>query len=564
MTTRAPRLSLFIASFLLAACAPARTTPVPTAPAPVVAARPESAAVAPSKPTADPAPSPNAHEAARNWQLLDEASDHVAGISAERAYRELLAGKQPKRTVVVAVIDGGVDTLHADLRPNLWMNPKETPGNHQDDDGNGYVDDVRGWNFIGGKDGRDVQWDTFELTRLYARCKKSPPAVVAEKQRCKTIATDLEKRRAEAEANLAQINEAGATLSQVTAMLKEALKTDMLTVAGVAAYRPLSKDLQQARDLYLRIADAGITADIVRENREAVKGQLERGLNPDFDPRPIVGDDYANPAERHYGNADVMGPDAKHGTHVAGIIGAVRGNSLGIDGVDGGIGAVKIMSVRTVPDGDERDKDVANAIRYAVDNGANVINMSFGKGYSPYKGAVDEAVKYADAHGVLMVHAAGNEGADLAVSANFPTPVFQGGSRAQSWIEVGASSWKGLDSLATSFSNYGKELVDVFAPGEDILSTVPGGGYERESGTSMAAPVVSGLAAMLMSYYPNLTAADVKRIILASATRHGDQMVVKPGSGGEKVKFGSLSATGGIVNAYSAVKMAEAMSLQRP
>ncbi|MDQ6830387.1 MAG: S8 family peptidase [Gemmatimonadota bacterium] len=567
MTPRAPRFSLFVASLLLAACAPAHTTQAPSAPAPapVIATRPESAAVAATpKPSADPPASVNAHEAARNWQLLDEATDHVAGISAERAYRELLAGRQPKRTVVVAVIDGGVDTSHADLRANLWLNPKETAGNGKDDDGNGYVDDMRGWNFIGGKDGKDVQWDTYELTRVYVRCKKSPPAVATEKQRCKSIADDLDKRRADAQASLAEIDQAGATLDQVTTVLKAALKTDTLTVSGVAAFRPMSQDLQRARDLYLRIADAGITAQVVKENRESVKNTLERGLNPDFDPRPIVGDDYANPNERRYGNSDVMGPDAKHGTHVAGIIGAVRGNSLGIDGVDGNVGAVKIMSVRTVPDGDERDKDVANAIRYAVDNGASVINMSFGKGYSPYKGVVDDAVKYADAHGALLVHAAGNEGADLAVSKNFPTPVFQGGGRAQNWIEVGASSWKGLDSLATSFSNYGKELVDVFAPGEDILSTVPGGGFERESGTSMAAPVVTGLAAMLMSYYPNLTAAEVKRIILASVTKHGDQMVVKPGSSGEKVLFGSLSATGGIVNAYSAVKMAEAMSAQRP
>jgi subtilisin family serine protease len=188
-----------------------------------------------------------------------------------------------------------------------------------------------------------------------------------------------------------------------------------------------------------------------------------------------------------------------------------------------------------------------------------VINMSFGKSYSPGKSAVDEAVKHAESKGVLLVHAAGNEGADLARSSNFPTPRFLDGGRAANWIEVGASSWKGADSLVAGFSNYGRELVDVFAPGVDIFSTVPNGRYDTESGTSMAAPVVSGLAAMLMSYFPTLTAADVKRVILASATRRADQRVALPGSG-EPVAFGTLSSTGGIVNAYAAVRMAQELS----
>jgi len=233
--------------------------------------------------------------------------------------------------------------------------------------------------------------------------------------------------------------------------------------------------------------------------------------------------------------------------------------------VDGVATAVRLMSVRTVPDGDERDKDVANAIRYAVDNGAHIINMSFGKAYSPRKDVVDEAVRYAESRGVLMVHGAGNDGDDVSKDPDFPTPFYVagGGGRAQTWIDVGASSWKGRDSLAASFSNWGAQ-VDVFAPGVDILSTTPGGGYKRESGTSMAAPVVSGLAALLMAYYPQLTAADVKRIILESATRKGTQRVVRPGSEGDLVPFSSLSATGGIVNAYNAVRMAEQMSATRP
>jgi subtilisin family serine protease len=253
-----------------------------------------------------------------------------------------------------------------------------------------------------------------------------------------------------------------------------------------------------------------------------------------------------------------MGPDAKHGTHVAGIIAAVRNASVGIGGI---APAVKVMMVRAVPDGDERDKDIANAIRYAVDNGARVINMSFGKAFSPQKAVVDSAVRYADARGVLMVHAAGNDAENSDMKPSFPTPNYIGGGRAQNWIEVGASSWKSGEALVAPFSNYGHTLVDVFAPGVDILSTVPGG-YERDSGTSMASPVVAGLAALLLDYFPNLTASDVKRIILASAVRHTDQSVQKPGGG--SARFGELSATGGIVNAYAAIKMAQEQAGVRP
>jgi subtilisin family serine protease len=236
---------------------------------------------------------------------------------------------------------------------------------------------------------------------------------------------------------------------------------------------------------------------------------------------------------------------------VAGIIGAVRDNGVGIDGIAAN---VRLMVVRAVPNGDERDKDVANAIRYAVDNGAHIINMSFGKAYSPRKDLVDAAVAYAEERGVLLIHAAGNDGEDLEVEPSFPTRSFSGGGGADGWIEVGAANWQ-VDTLAAPFSNYGATQVDLFAPGVDILSTVPGDEFDREDGTSMAAPVVTGVAALLMAYFPDLTAADVKRILLESAVPYGDRMVPQPGSG-TPVPFGTLSATGGVVNAYEAVRRA--------
>jgi len=537
-------LAIFVAAAVAACAAPSTVaTPAP-APAPVTA--PARAATPPA-------------EAPRNWQLLDETADGVPGISSERAIHDLLAGKQPARTVLVAVIDGGIDTAHVDLRANLWTNTKEVMGNGRDDDNNGYVDDLHGWNFIGGKDGKDVHYDTFEVTRLYGWCTGTGPTPGPvspdEKSKCDDIKREFEKTRNETRENLQQFTQIEEFLSQALPILKKAAGTDSLTKTNVAAIHPESQQVAQAKQVYLRLAAEGITPKDVMEAKTEYESRMQYGLNPAYNARTIVGDDYNVTSQRGYGNYDVMGPDAKHGTHVAGIIGAVRNASVGIGGI---APAVKVMMVRAVPDGDERDKDIANAIRYAVDNGARVINMSFGKAFSPQKAVVDSAVKYADAHGVLMVHAAGNDAENSDMKPSFPTPNYIGGGRAQNWIEVGASSWKSGDALVAPFSNYGHTLVDVFAPGVDILSTVPGG-YERDSGTSMAAPVVTGLAALLLDYFPNLTAADVKRIILASAVKH-DLSVQKPGGG--SAPFGELSSTGGIVNAYGAIKMAQEQSVR--
>lgn len=539
---------------ILAGCATARPTPAPQpqTSAPVVAPAPAPAAT----PTPAPAPAPGAepNEPPRDWQLLDLAAEHYPGISLRRAEHDLLAGQQPKRTVVVAIIDGGTDTAHADLRANIWTNPHES-ADGKDDDGDGHVGDVRGWDFIGGPNG-DVNEDTYEVTRQYVRCeadsKAQPPLSTTEKAHCADVEGDFERQRDQAQQQKQQVDRIEQILTQVMPMLSTALHGDSVTPERVAKLVTPDPDLQQAKAWYLRLAGAGITAADIPEYRKQVDEELQYGLNPSWDPRAVVGDDYLDVSQKDYGNTDVTGPDALHGTHVAGIIGAIRGNGIGIDGI---ATSVKLMIVRAVPNGDERDKDVANAIRYAADHGANVINMSFGKPYSPYKRAVDEAVRYADAKGVLMIHASGNDGEDVDTHANFPSPAYLDGGHAQNWIEVGATSWKMGDSLVASFSNYGAKTVDVFAPGVDILSTVQGGGYKRESGTSMATPVVTGLAAVIMSYYPQLTAADVKKIILASSVKLPTQSVVKPGSDAE-VPFASLSSTGGIVNAYTALQMA--------
>jgi subtilisin family serine protease len=496
-----------------------------------------------------------------NWWQLDPATNHVNGIALDRAYAELLPGKTA-RPVVVAIIDSGVDITHPDLTANVWTNPREVAGNGRDDDGNGYVDDVHGWDFIGGRDGRDVEHDTYESVRIYARLRgkyeNANPATLdaagkREYQQFTDARDKLERDRARAAQELAAVKQIIPQLQQLEAVLRPAMNGDSITEESVRALRSVRRDVQDARQAWLSAAAQGLTVESMIEYRRDQEAKLAYGLNPAWNPRSIVGDDSTKIVERGYGNNEVTGPDAMHGTHVAGIIGAVRGNGIGLNGI--APSGVQLMILRAVPDGDERDKDISNAIRYAADNGARVINMSFGKSDSPLKSAVDDAVRYAESKGVLIVHAAGNEGTLLDNSPSYPTRTFLSGGTARNWIEVGSSAIAS-DSLAADFSNYSRTGVDVFAPGVSMWSTVPHGRYQNLQGTSMSAPVVTGVAALLLSYYPTLTAAQVKDIIIQSATRYPNQMVIRPGEGGGRVPFEQLSVSGGVVNAYAALKMA--------
>ncbi len=567
--------SLLALLLLLAGCAsgapPGATPAAPTEPAvPGIAApeRPATPPVQPGVPATEPEPAPGLplpREAPEGWHLLDAETDAVEGAGVARAHAELLAGRAPARTVVVAILDSGVDTAHVALRPLLWRNTAEIPGTGADDDGNGYVDDALGWSFLGSPGGEAVDKDTWEVTRLYALCQnpaRAPPAPppLPEAEKCERVEREFEAQVAEARTFLGNVQGIAEALRVVVPILERAVG-DTLTTQNVAALRSVDLRVREAQSFYLQLADLGATPADVEAAVEDLEAQLAYKLNPDFDPRPRVGDDYTDLTERFYGHPDVMGPDASHGTHVAGIVASVFA----------GVPAVELMAVRAVPDGDERDKDVANAIRYAVDNGAHVINMSFGKGYSPQKAVVDEAVRYADERGVLLVHAAGNDGKDLADSPNFPSRSYLEGGEARNWITVGASSWRGADTLVAPFSNYGQAQVDLFAPGVDITSAVPGGGFEANSGTSMAAPLVAGVAALVMAYYPELTAAQVRAVLLETATRHTDRPVLRPGEPGggdgsgdgasgaataDTVAFGTLSVTGGVVNAWAALRRA--------
>jgi len=534
----------------------------PAAPAPAAAASPAVVA-APAGPTV-------AEAAAAQWHLRDPQLDKTPGTGTTRAYAELLKGRTPT-PVVVAVIDSGIDSAHVDLKPILWINTKEIPGNGIDDDHNGYVDDVRGWNFLGGKDGRNITVETLESTRIVAkygtrfRGKTRTQVPVAQRASfdlyTKAQRSYLAKRR-ELSSQVQQGDQLNAPLVQLTGALKTQLgvsRLDTSTLRRAAAALPdpdlktmllsLAQNMKQGG-----IADTDALLTELDSELKDQRDQLKYSLDPAFNARQtIVGDRPDDLTQRDYGNADSQGPDALHGTHVAGIIAAVRDNGLGVQGV--AAAPVRVMSVRAVPNGDERDKDVANAIRYAVDNGASIINMSFGKEFSPQRPAVEAAFKYAASKNVLLVRAAGNENDNLDVTPHYPASVYLDGSVPANLLTVGASGPTDDENLPASFSNYSKRQVDVFAPGVGIYSTLPGNKYGNESGTSMAAPVTAGVAAVLKSYFPRLSAADLKRIIRQSAQVH-HTLVRVPGAAGKKADFSTLSVSGGIVDLYEAIKLA--------
>ena len=564
------RFTLLVA-LLLVGCSGSQPATTPTSPDTTTASSPPEASQTESSSiddeTAEPEESvpPAPSRAPQDWYHRDRVPRSGPGLNTEAAYRTVLQDRDPQDTVRVAIIDSGIDIEHEDLAAETWTNADEVPGNGVDDDGNGYVDDVHGWNFIGGPDGEHVNQDTYELTRLYTDLRKrfadADSADVASTdreayRRYRELKQTFQKKRKQAEQRLARVEKAQTAVQNSAQILKKHLETDTLTAETVRSVSSPQRTVQRAQKTLRYFYDQGLSPEDLREYKDQLERQVEYNYNPDFDPRPIVGDNYTDKTERQYGNNDVEGPDATHGTHVAGIVGATRQNDLGTDGIARG---VRLMPIRTVPNGDERDKDVANAIRYAVENGADVINMSFGKSYSPHKEVVDAAVRHADSMGVLMVHAAGNDGENVDSTDNYPSPSYEENGRAQRWIEVGASSWKGGKQLAAPFSNYGADRVDVFAPGHSIYSTVPDDQYERNDGTSMAAPMVSGLAALIMAHYPSLSATEVRSVILDTATCYRDRQVTRPG-GTATARFGALSETGAIVNAKSALQRAAEMA----
>jgi len=505
----------------------------------------------------------------RDWHMLDFQQDHFYGISVDKAYQDLLKNKK-STPVVVAIIDSGIDTLHQDLKPVIWHNPLEK-NNGLDNDKDGYVGDFFGWNFIGSKDpSKNVTKDTEEYTRVYFKNKdrfekitsenqlsKKDRALYQEWQRSKkfVLQNTKEQKSINMYASMQKF------LNEYDPIFQKELNKPVYSITDLTGYQ--TKDEQklasQRTYIYLLRYFKTDTTNVLLSNFiihmiDSLKVLVKMPETKPLNYRDsIVGDNYANFSDRYYGNNNVEGGDHRHGTHVAGIIGAARNNGVGMNGIADN---VKIMMIRAVPDGDEHDKDIALAIRYAVDHGAKVINMSFGKAFSPEQKWVEDAFRYAAKKDVLIVKAAGNDSQNIDSLPSYPTARNMKNKKLiPNVLTIGASGPL-TSSLIAPFSNYGKTMVDVFAPGVRVYSTVPGDKtYAAMSGTSMASPVTAGLAALLKSYFPNLTAVQLKKVIEESVTKINDP-VRKPGTS-LMVSMTDLCHTGGIINAYNAIKLAE-------
>lgn len=495
------------------------------------------------------------------WPHADIYRDSLPGMSLERAY-EFVADKKGT-TVIVGVIDSGIDINHEDLKDLVWTNSDEVAGNGKDDDKNGYIDDLHGWNFLGGEGVSTPE--QLEVTRLYKKLDakygdKSESDIASEDMKefayYQKVKKDFDKRVEEAKENYGYYQKAKAFLNNADAEAKQLLGKEEYTLADLN-----SLDEADRNPMLMQVYGMGATTAMVdQEFDSALKhygSQVNTMYNLDFEGR-MTDDDAYDISDVPYGNGFVSGGlgDELHGTHVAGISLAKRNNGKGMDGVTNN---VKLLSVRAVPDGDEYDKDVALAIRYAVDNGAKVVNMSFGKSYSPNAEWVYDAIKYAASKDVLLVHAAGNDHKNIDKSDNFPTDAPDKVKEiTDNVITVGAMTRNYDEDLVATFSNYGKLNVDLFAPGLEIYSTIPSDEYKILQGTSMASPAVAGVAAMVRSYYPELSASQVKHILMNSGIKV-DKKVKLPGSEDELVPFSDLSVSGRILNAYNALKMADEM-----
>ncbi|HRN47939.1 MAG TPA: S8 family peptidase [Niabella sp.] len=502
------------------------------------------------------------------WHLKDLKADGYYGISMDKAYEFVKQKKLKSRPVIVGIIDSGIDTTHEDLKSVLWVNEKEIPANGMDDDNNGYKDDMHGWNFLGSNDGsKNVEKDSFEGARYYWSQKtkyegKTAAEIPAdEKYEYETwvrAKDELMKEGGNQDENNFLLRMAD-FMRRGDIIIKKDLKKEEYSCTDLKDYKPTNILATQLREVLMATCRENDNQEITNKMLlDEIQKDVDKINNTKEAPKnyrgEIVNDNENDINDRFYGNNNlyVSKDGAMHGTHVAGIIGADRNNGKGMDGVADN---VKLMSLRAVPDGDEHDKDIALAIRYAADNGARVINMSFGKSFSPEKKWVDDAVKYAESKGVLMVHAAGNDAKNVDTTYNFPSAYYLDGTRPVNWITVGASGDEKAKGLVAPFSNYGKKEVDVFAPGMQIYSTVPGGNtYQNQQGTSMASPVVAGLAAFIMSYYPDLTAKQVKDIIMKTVSKP-TKKVKQPGTDND-VLLSDISVSGGIVNAYEAIKLA--------
>jgi subtilisin family serine protease len=497
------------------------------------------------------------------WLYKDIIKDSISGISLEKAKNTILKNKTG-REIIVAVIDSKFDINHEVLKDYIWTNPKEIL-NYKDDDNNGFVDDIYGWNFIGNSQGENVIDANYEYVRYIrhysGRFENKTIDNVKEGDKEKFILyievkEKLETELIKAKNRLDYSNNIFEKYVEARDALQSYFPNYNYTLDVLNEIDTTGNNLATHVKEISEVIKWGETNEMNVSTNTSYKSGLNKHLNIDFNERSLVGDNPYDINDTIYGNNKTFNflKHYDHGTRVSSVITNLFKYSSS---------KLKILPISISPAGSYHDKDLALAIRYAVNNGAKVINMSFAKEYSINKEWVFEAFKYAEKHNVVIVRAAGNDSYDLGnYNITYPMDNENNGKEvSDNFLLVGSSTYKANENLKANFSSYGKNDVDVFAPGDNLFTAKPFNKYMLDRGTSLSAALISGVAALLFSHYPNLTASQVKHIIMDSGIEY--TFPVKTPTKEDKDKmtpFNQLSKSGKVVNAYNALIMADSIS----
>ncbi|WP_062055909.1 S8 family serine peptidase [Aquimarina longa] len=510
-----------------------------------------------------------------NWHHKDIIDDTIPGISLDKAYKKIL-NKKKLDNVIIAIIDQQVEINHEDLKDQIWNNPKEIPDNNIDDDNNGYIDDIHGWNFLGNSKGENIIRANYEFVRVIRKFdstfKNKRKEHISSKQKANFLIYKQAQKSYEKKLKFAKKEQEYADfLVRNYPKSKKLLKTffpqENYTLQQVDSLYKVHKENSELGKLIYFMYDYlkyNLSKDWIIETKKTADERLSKLMNFKYNDRSILGDDPNNLADNEYGN-NIVNKYSKilyHGTNVTGVIASTRDNNIGAQGI---LNNCKIMVLSVSPIGDENDKDISLAIKYAVDNGAKIINMSFGKDFSINKKWVNEAIKYASEKDVLIVSSAGNESRNLDNQNIYhvnDTEYSTGNEISNNFLLIGSSTYSLDKNLKKSSSNYGKSNVDLFAPGHNIYTTSPlEEKYKFTTGSSYSSAIVSGIAALIRSCYPDLKAFQIKEILMKSGISYNIdvEMTLKDNTK-KMIPFSDLSKSGKIVNAYNALLMAEQVS----
>lgn len=536
-----------------------------------------------------------------DWFNCSFDKDGIYGAEVNKAY-DFLKDKKIKKRPVVAIIGTGLDIEHEDLKDAIWKNPKEKKINGKDNDKNGYIDDIHGWNFLGGKDGTVMEKTMEEGDREFIRLfdkgygkyfydGENFYQMINDKKTKVPAPDNMNEYRYYVNRVLSESRIAGSyggyQLSYLIRdygkhfdrMMRAKYPNQELTQKEFGiCYDPKAAKRDSLSEVAFMIYIMGFTVsqtdswDVVHNAIKSgdqitmAKEEYEKAMQQygNDGRKEIVGDNYLDLNDYKYGNNVLLTSDAFAGTMLGGIIAANRENDWGMNGI---MDKAELMTLRVkANEGEPYLKDVVLAIRYAVDNHADIIMLPQQATLYPdnQKKWVDEALKYAESKGVLVVVPTREYSVDMAKMEFYPNRWMTGEKELTNLMIVASSDKNGNPSMS---SNYGAKEVDLFAPGTDVYSSYTGDTYQKASGAGLAAAATVGVAALIKAYYPELSGSQIRNLLIKSVTSRADAEVEK----GIRVKdrvtqdlflFGDLCLSKGILNAYNAVIAADKMSNQ--